>query len=123
MIAILLLANALIAVAMIILILLQRNDPAAGGIFGGGSGSQPVIRNPLARPTAFLAALFLLNCIVIAVFTRGHEAQNTVMAAPEAAGAGAVSPTMPELPAAVPMSAPLSATAVPDAADVSPAAK
>ena len=44
---ILMFINALIAVAMIILILLQRSDPSAGGAFGGmGAAGGPAIRNP-----------------------------------------------------------------------------
>jgi protein translocase SecG subunit len=105
MTAILLLVNALVAILMIILILLQRNDPASGGMFGGtGGGNQPVIRNPLARPTAFLAAVFLINCITLAYLTKGHENANSIMqTAPLPAGAvqANVSSTLPELPAAL----------------------
>ncbi|HEX2858726.1 MAG TPA: preprotein translocase subunit SecG [Alphaproteobacteria bacterium] len=97
---ILLLVNALVAILMVILILLQRNDPAAGGMFGGtGGGSQPVVRNPLARPTAFLAAVFLINCITIAYLTKGHENASTIMHAEQAGELTGVSNTIPDLPA------------------------
>ena len=116
MTAILLLVNALVAILMVILILLQRTDPASGGMFGGtGSGNQPVIRNPLVRPTAFLAAVFLINCLAIAYLTKGHEEASSIMkveAAPiPAATLSTASPTavMPDLPAPV---APVSATIV-----------
>jgi protein translocase SecG subunit len=110
MTAILLLVNALVAILMVILILLQRNDPASGGMFGGtGGGNQPVIRNPLARPTAFLAAVFLVNCLTIAYLTKGHEDASSIMhaeaspASLPAATLATTSPTavMPDLPAPV----------------------
>lgn len=82
MMSILLILNALICVALIILILLQRSDPASGGMFGGtgGGSSQPVIRNPLARPTAILAGLFLVFCLAMAVMAKGGSHSTSVMA-------------------------------------------
>ena len=76
MVSILLTLNAIICVALVIIILLQRSDPASGGMFGGAGGSsQPVVRNPLARPTAILAALFLVFSVVTAIINKngGHE--------------------------------------------------
>lgn len=92
MVSILLTLNALICVALIILILLQRSDPASGGMFGGaGGGGQPVVRNPLAKPTAILAALFLVFSIVTAVINKGGTHAPTVM---DSAVAG--QPVLPE---------------------------
>ena len=72
MVSLLLTLNALICVALIILILLQRSETGAGGMFGGaGSGNQNVVRNPLAKPTAVLAALFLIFSVVTAVLNKG----------------------------------------------------
>lgn len=80
MVSILLTLNALICAALIILILLQRSDPASGGMFGGaGGGGQPVVRNPLAKPTAILAALFLMFSIVTAIINKGGHHASTVM--------------------------------------------
>lgn len=80
MVSILLTLNALICAALIILILLQRSDPASGGMFGGaGGGGQTVVRNPLAKPTAILAALFLLFSIVTAIINKGGHHTSTVM--------------------------------------------
>lgn len=80
MVSILLTLNALICVALIILILLQRSDPASGGMFGGaGGGGQTVVRNPLAKPTAILAALFLVFSIVTAIINKGGHHASTVM--------------------------------------------
>jgi protein translocase SecG subunit len=104
MTALLLLVNALVAILMIILILLQRTDPASGGVFGGtGGGNQPIIRNPLARPTAFLSAVFLINCLTIAYLTRGHENANSIMTVtpPAVTTVSGTTPALPELPAAL----------------------
>lgn len=80
MVSLLLTLNALICVALILLILLQRSDPASGGMFGGaGGGGQPVVRNPLAKPTAILAALFLVFSIITAIINKGGIHGTTVM--------------------------------------------
>lgn len=90
MVSILLALNVVICVALIILILLQRSDPASGGMFGGtGGGGQPVIRNPLARPTAILAGLFLVFSVLAAVLNKGegHAASSSIMSGELAAPA------------------------------------
>lgn len=80
MVSILLTLNAIICVALIILILLQRSDPASGGMFGGaGGGGSPVVRNPMAKPTAILAALFLLFSVATAILNKGGSHEESVM--------------------------------------------
>lgn len=81
MVNILLALNVVICVALIILILLQRSDPASGGVFGGAGsgGGGPVIRNPLAKPTAVLAALFLVFSVLTAVLNKGEGHEASVM--------------------------------------------
>jgi preprotein translocase subunit SecG len=114
MVSILLALNAFICVALIILILLQRSDPASGGMFGGaGGGGQPVLRNPLARPTAILAALFLVFSVAAAVLNKGGSHGGSVMAE------GAHAPVVPA-PASLPDAA-LLPLAVSATAAVSPA--
>lgn len=76
---ILLFVNAIVGILLIILILLQRSDPAAGGMFGGSGASSVVVRNPLARPTAILAAIFLVNCVVIAYAGQHGKHSKSVM--------------------------------------------
>jgi preprotein translocase subunit SecG len=101
MVTVLFTLNALICVALIILILLQRSDPASGGMFGGaGGGAQPVVRNPLAKPTALLAAAFLIFSLVLAILNKGAGHHGSVMSnLPVAeASAPAVSPTVPAMP-------------------------
>ena len=93
MVSILLTLNAMICVALIILILLQRSDTSSGGMFGGAGGSaQPVIRNPLARPTAVLAGLFLVFSIATAMLNNGGSHAESVMATAPATPA----PALPE---------------------------
>lgn len=102
MTAILLLINALVAFGLIILILLQRSDSNAGGAFGGmGGGGQPIIRNPLAKPTAILAAIFLSSSLLIAYGQREHGHAESVMQGVEAHGAAEVPAAVPDLPAPV----------------------
>lgn len=127
MFSILLVINTCVAVALIILILLQKTDPAAGGMFGGtGGGGQTVVRNPLARPTAWLAGTFMVLSLAMAVLGKGggkDHAAGSVMAeaalpAPAAAQVGMIpaslltTPTVAVSPAAVPAAAPAVAPAV-----------
>lgn len=114
MTSVLFLINALVAVGLIILILLQRSEGGAGGAFGGGSGGmQPIVRNPLAKPTAVLAAVFLANCLLIAYTQHGAGHGTSVVeehAAPVPAEAGLPAPLLetpsPLLPEAVSASQP-----------------
>lgn len=92
---VLLTINAIVCVALVILILLQRSDPGAGGAFGGGGANSPVIRNPLARPTALLAATFLILSVVIAYTTKGGGESHSVMATGHAAETPAPATELP----------------------------
>ncbi len=92
---ILMFINALIAVAMIILILLQRSDPASGGAFGGMGGTGgPAIRNPLAKPTAVLAAIFLVNSLVVAYLSKGATSHTSIMEETAAPGTALPAPSL-----------------------------
>jgi preprotein translocase subunit SecG len=103
MVSVLLILNAIICVMLIVLILLQRSETGAGGVFGGTSGgSQAVVRNPLARPTAVLAALFLLFSIITAVINKGGHKQESVMVNVPAEASLPAPVLMPETPAAEP---------------------
>ncbi|PIZ31365.1 MAG: preprotein translocase subunit SecG [Alphaproteobacteria bacterium CG_4_10_14_0_8_um_filter_53_9] len=86
MTAFLLTLNALVCISLVILILLQRNDPASGGMFGGAGGAGgPAIRNPLATPTAYLAAAFLILSLVIAYTSKGGGTHHSVVGEVDAA--------------------------------------
>jgi preprotein translocase subunit SecG len=65
----LLVAELVIAVALVIFIMLQRSEGGALGMGGGGGGGMGGLFSPrgaadtLTRTTAILAALFFLTCI------------------------------------------------------------
>lgn len=101
MVSILLVVNMVICVALIILILLQRSDPASGGMFGGaGGGNQPALRNPLARPTAILAGLFLVFSVLTAVLNKGEGHGSSSVMSGHIPAAPATLPEAALLPAA-----------------------
>ena len=125
MLSILLVINTCVAVALIILILLQKTDPAAGGMFGGTSGGgQTVVRNPLARPTAWLAGAFMVLSLLMAVLAKGggkdhaagsimnEAAVSAALPAPAAAQVGMIpaalltTPTTAVSPVLVPAASP-----------------
>lgn len=87
----------MIAVALIIVILLQRSEGGAFGMGGGGSGlgglfSPRGAADTLTRTTAILAALFFLVCIGLnLVALRGHS-ERSILDSPSTA-------TSPLLPA------------------------
>ena len=105
MVSILFTLNAIICVALIILILLQRSESSSGGVFGGtGGGGGAVVRNPLARPTAILAGLFLLFSVLVAVLNKGGSHAETVMTDGHATAAPALpnAALLPTAPATAP---------------------
>ena len=70
---ILLLADALIAIALVLVILLQRQDSSGGGIMGGANmGASPVMRNPLAKATAYLGTAFMGISLFLAYLSSGQ---------------------------------------------------
>lgn len=82
--SLLVIAQGVIAVAMIALILLQHGKGAdAGASFGGGSSSTVFGgRGPgnfLSRSTAVLATLFVLNCLTLAYLAREQAEVGGVM--------------------------------------------
>jgi preprotein translocase subunit SecG len=98
MLSILLVVNTCVAVALVVLILLQKTDPAAGGMFGGAGGTtQTVVRNPLARPTAWLAAAFMILSLAMAVLAKGGgkgHVEGSVMAEANLPAPAALQPAM-----------------------------
>ena len=125
MMSVLLILNTCVAVALVILILLQKTDPSAGGMFGGAGGStQTVVRNPLAKPTAILAGAFIVLTLTMAYVNKGgkHGTDSimTEAAAAPAAPSGDIAGMAPLTAAALNVSATVPATAevsvsVPDA--------
>jgi preprotein translocase subunit SecG len=71
MTTILLVIHLIIAIAMIVLILLQRSEGGALGIGGGGNGmmSSRGLGNALTRSTGILAGVFFLTSIGLTVLS------------------------------------------------------
>ena len=61
----------IVAIAVVVAILLQRNDAALGGVFGGGdsvSHTKRGIERGLFITTIILAALFVITAILSLLF-------------------------------------------------------
>lgn len=80
--AVLLTVHALIVLALIGVVLLQRSDGGALGIGGGGGGGFMTSRgaaNVLTRTTSVLAALFFGTSIVLAITAGGVEKDTDII--------------------------------------------
>lgn len=68
---ILLVIHILLAIALVGVILIQRNEGGLGGLGGGGGGGGMMTgrsaANLLTRSTAIIAALFMVNSIALAI--------------------------------------------------------
>ena len=75
----LLVLQIVIAVVMIILVLLQKSDGDSLGGIGGGSGGMGAVisgkatANVLSKTTMILAAVFMLNCLILASISGGKS--------------------------------------------------
>lgn len=80
--SVLLVLQLVVAVALIIVVLLQRSEGGALGIGGSGSGlgglfSQRGAANTLSQTTAFLAAAFFIISVVLNVLAlQSHKSQS-----------------------------------------------
>jgi preprotein translocase subunit SecG len=120
MIQLLLIIHILLAVALVIVVLLQRSEGGALGIGGGGGGMMTgrAQANLLTRATATLAALFMLNCLVLAVLAGADRRPRSILDEP----AGQPSTTVPAAPAPVepPVAPAAPATPTPPTAPIAP---
>ena len=97
MTAVILLIHVLIALAMVVVVLLQRSDGGALGGLGGGSfggvmsGRQSA--NLLTRATAVLAGSFMLTSMVLAILASGAGTPRSVTDQIPESEAGSVLPT------------------------------
>lgn len=75
----LLILQIVIAVAMIILVLLQKSDSDSLSGIGGGNGglgsamSSKASANFLSKTTMILAAIFMLNCLILASISGAEQ--------------------------------------------------
>ncbi|MGH8042715.1 MAG: preprotein translocase subunit SecG [Rudaea sp.] len=93
----------LVAIAMCVLILLQRGDGAAAGSGFGGGASATVFgargaTTFLSRSTAVLAALFFILSIVMGIYLHPVANPNTDLGV--MSGVGTAEPAKPAAPAA-----------------------
>lgn len=82
MVITLLIIHALVTIAMIGLILLQKSDGSGPLGIGGGNNALFTARgvaNILTRTTAVLAALFIGNCILIGILTNRELQNNSIL--------------------------------------------
>lgn len=77
----LLLLNAIVAIALVIAIMLQRSESSLGGAFGGGStGEVPSsANNPIAKATVWLAAIFMGSSLLLAYVGSGAGQSKSVV--------------------------------------------
>ena len=100
----LLVAELIIAVALIIFVLLQRSEGGALGMGGGGSGMGGLFTargaaDTLTRTTAILAFLFFVTCIVLNILAlHGRDQTSILDSAPVTAPAKPATPAAPALP-------------------------
>jgi preprotein translocase subunit SecG len=86
--AILLGVQVFIAIALIVVVLIQRSDQDGFGL-GSGSGANFMTgrqsANLLTRTTGWLAAAFMLNCLILTIMAAGRS-ETTLLDRIEAAG-------------------------------------
>jgi preprotein translocase subunit SecG len=105
--ALLLVAELLVAIAMIIFVLLQRSEGGALGMGGGGSGlgglfSPRGAADTLTRTTAILAALFFLLCIGLNLLSLGGRDEHSILDSSPVTNQSSQAPGKPATPAHVP---------------------
>lgn len=100
----LLVAELIIAVALIIFVLLQRSEGGALGMGGGGSGmgglfSPRGAADTLTRTTAILAGLFFLTCIGLNLLALHGRDEKSILASPLTTTTAPAKPGAPVAPA------------------------
>jgi preprotein translocase subunit SecG len=104
----LLVAELIIAVALIGFVLLQRSEGGALGIGGGGGGGMGGLFTPrgaadtLTRTTAILAFLFFVTCIALNLLALRGRDERSILDTAAPAPAGSAIPAKPA-PAPAPL--------------------
>ena len=101
MLAALIVVHLLIAIALVVLVLLQRSEGGALGIGGGGSFmSGRGAADALTKATSILGGLFMATSIGLAIVANLNKAPSSIMDVPVAPVTGAPSaPAQPAVPA------------------------
>ena len=82
MATVLLVIHLMIALALIVMILLQRSEGGALGMGGGGGGglmSGRGVANLLTRTTAYLAAAFFATSITLAILAKSNRTPTSIL--------------------------------------------
>lgn len=98
MTTVLLVIHMIIALAMIVMVLLQRSEGGALGIGGGGMMSSRGLGNALTRTTGILAAIFFATSIALTVLGTFERNEFVLDGVIETQGDGAPLAPAPLLP-------------------------
>jgi preprotein translocase subunit SecG len=112
MITLLLVVHVFLALALVIVVLLQRSEGGALGIGGGGGGmmTSRAQANFLTRATAVIAALFMINCLVLAMLAGQDRRPRSILDDVPTSQPGTITPLSPMAPPVAP-AAPAAPTA------------
>jgi preprotein translocase subunit SecG len=100
MATVLLVIHAILAIALVIVVLLQRSEGGALGIGGGGGMmSRRSSANLLTRSTAILAGLFMATSLALAFIAGANRAPRSFMDTPVNTAPSAPAPAAPAEPA------------------------
>ena len=120
----LLVAELIIAIALIFFVLLQRSEGGALGMGGGGSGlgglfSPRGAASTLTRTTAILGLVFFVTSMALTMMSLGTRQAGSLLAPAAQPGAPGAPGALPGLPSRGPAAPP---AAVPGTAPAAPAA-
>ncbi len=100
---ILLTLHVLIALALVIVVLLQRSEGGALGIGGGTAGGLFTARgtaNLLTRATSILAAAFMINSLILAIISGRVTSSESIFDKPSISSTIPVEPGDTNIPSA-----------------------
>ena len=106
MTSLLMLLNAISAIFLVVVILLQRSDDGLGGAFGAGGATSIMsgadAKQALTRTTAVLAVLFMGSSLVLAMLTVNNSGAKSVVAEDVAIEEKLDAVPLPSLPQTLP---------------------
>jgi preprotein translocase subunit SecG len=101
MLEVLLIIHLLLAIAMVVVVLIQRSEGGALGMGGANMGGMMTARgtaNLLTRATGVIAACFICTSLLLAILSSSNRAPTSILDAPS--GATIKTPAVPEKPTA-----------------------
>jgi preprotein translocase subunit SecG len=113
----LLVIHIFLALALVVTVLLQRSEGGALGIGGGQGGGMMSGRgqaNLLTRTTGVLAALFMVNCLVLAILAGASKQPRSIF--------DQMPTTAPSVPSTAPFAPPVTPAAPGTSGTTGPAA-